>query len=74
MVLNEAGELILDKSGKPVEPDDYPTQIFSPSVVQVGSALGLIVLGFCVTLGVDRVGGGKEKSSTPPPDDPPTES
>ena len=63
VVLDDAGELTFDESGKPVEPDDYPTEVFSPNVMQSGSAVGLIVAGFFVTLLVDRIGGGKGASS-----------
>ncbi len=55
-------ELVYVKSGKPVEPDDYPTEVFSPSVMQAGSSVGLIVAGFFVTLLVDKVGGGKKSA------------
>lgn len=63
VVLTEAGELTFDESGKPVEPDDYPTEVFNPSVAQAGSSIGLIVVGFFVTLLVDRVGGGKASAA-----------
>lgn len=74
VVLTEAGELMFDGSGKTVEPDDYPTEVFKPSVVQGGSSAGLIVVGFFVTLLVDRVGGGKasarkERSEATPEQD-----
>ena len=67
VMVDQAGELVFDQSGKAVEPDDYPTRIFSPSIVQVGSAVGLIVAGFFVTLLVDRIGGGKSDSSAEKP-------
>ncbi len=45
---------------EPVDFEDYPTEVFTPSVVQAGSSVGLIVIGIFVTLLVDRVGGGKK--------------
>ncbi len=62
VMLNDAGTLMFDQSGKAVEPDDYPTQVFTPSIVQAGSCVGLIGLGFFATLLVDRLGGGKNAS------------
>lgn len=62
VVLSEDNGLMFGQSGKPVEPDDYPTQVFRPSVVQAGSSVGLIVMGIFVTLLVDKVGGGKSSS------------
>ena len=34
----------------------YPTEFFSPSVADVAGALGLIALGFAITMAVDRLG------------------
>ncbi len=62
VLMSAEGELTFEQSGKPVEPDDYPTEVFTPTVVQAGSSVGLIVVGFFVTLLVDKVGGGKSSS------------
>lgn len=49
-----------------VDEEDFPIGYFTPSAVQVGGALGLILLGLTLTLGVDRLqslGKAKESSS-----------
>ncbi len=50
---------IYKETGKPVDIDDYPTEIFTPTTVQVMMAAGLVMVGFVTTLLVDKVGGGK---------------
>ena len=50
---------IFEHSGEPVPAEDLPTRRFTPSTGQIMGAIGLIVLGFGVTLGVDRMGRGK---------------
>ena len=44
-----------------VDEEDWPTTFFAPSPVQIGGSLGLIVLGFGVTIGVAAVGAGREE-------------
>ncbi len=63
VVMDTHGGLMFDPSGKPVEPDDYPTEVFSPTAVQVASASGLVIVGFMITLLVDMIGGGKASAS-----------
>lgn len=41
----------------------YPTEFFTPSVMQIAMALGLVVLGFGVTALIARFGGGKEEAA-----------
>lgn len=43
-----------------IDPEDYPTEFFQPNGGQVAGSLGLIVLGFAITMGVAKIGGGKE--------------
>jgi putative membrane protein len=59
VVVDDAGGLVFEGSGKAVEADDYGTEVFNPTAVQVMASAGLVVVGFLITLGVDRVGGGK---------------
>ena len=40
-----------------LEPEDYPTETFRPRPSQVLGAIGMILAGFGVTLGVSRLGG-----------------
>jgi len=68
VVVADAGGLAFEESGKLVEPDDYPTEVFSPTTIQISSAAGLVFVGFFITLLVDRVGGGKASASSGPPD------
>jgi len=65
IVLSEAGDPMFQDTGKPVEPDDYPARLFEPSALQVAGSVGLIVLGFAVTLGIDRFGREKKAAVLP---------
>lgn len=49
------------ESGEPVEAEDLPTEFFQPSGGQAGGAIGLVILGLCITLTVDRLQGIKSK-------------
>ncbi|MEM6333040.1 MAG: DUF368 domain-containing protein [Planctomycetota bacterium] len=55
------GTLLLESpvegiEAEPLEKDDWPTAFFGPSVLTVAAAIGLIGVGFAVTIGVDRLG------------------
>lgn len=39
-----------------VEPEKYPTEFFTPSVVEMAGALALVCLGFGITWGIARLG------------------
>jgi len=56
LIVSEAGELVYEQTGKVVEAEDWPTEVFTPSMVQVGMSVVLIALGFAVTMGVDWIG------------------
>lgn len=43
---------------------NWPTEYFTPSVLQIAGALGLIAAGFCVTLLVGRLGNGSSEPSS----------
>ena len=45
-----------------LDPEDYPTRTFAPSVLQAVGSLALVAVGFAMTLGVARIG-----ESKPPP-------
>jgi putative membrane protein len=68
VVVDDAGGLMFEGSGKSVEADDYPTEVFSPTTTQIASASGLVAVGFFLTLLVDRVGGGKRAAAPGQPD------
>ena len=40
-----------------VDAEDWPTEMFTPSGIQVASSLGLIGLGFAITMGIAAIGG-----------------
>jgi putative membrane protein len=50
------GALVFAETGRPVEPDDYPTAVFTPSAGQVGLSLVIILAGLAVTVAIDRFG------------------
>lgn len=50
------GQVLTAETLAEVEPEDYPTRPFTPTAVQVFTALGLIGVGFALTLGVARLG------------------
>ena len=43
-----------------VDEEDFPIEFFTPTGIQIGSALGLIILGLGATLTIDRVQGRKD--------------
>ena len=67
VAINAEGELYFEPTGKPVEPEDYPTAFFTPTPGQIGGSAALIVAGFAVTMVVDLIGKDK-KSAKPQPD------
>lgn len=46
-----------------IDPEDYPPEYFAPSTTQALSSVGLIGLGFAITLGVALIGKGKDDIS-----------
>ena len=40
--------------------EDWPTEFFQPNIGQMGGAIGLIAVGFAITMGVAAIGGGEE--------------
>jgi putative membrane protein len=49
------GTWVFRASGELVEPEDLPTGFFKPASTQLAGSLGLILLGLCGTLLIDRV-------------------
>ncbi|MEO1129486.1 MAG: DUF368 domain-containing protein [Planctomycetota bacterium] len=56
------GEVVTAESIEQIEPQDWPTSTFTPSILQIGGSLGLIVVGFGLTVAVDRFGAGRKSS------------
>lgn len=53
--------LALAISGDPLAPEDWPTTFFTPNLVQILGAIGLIVVGFAITMLIARLGREKPK-------------
>ena len=56
-----AGDVVKGREMTPalieaLDPEDYPTRFFTPGAGQVGASLGLVLLGFGITLAVSRLG------------------
>lgn len=50
------GQILTQETAAQVEPKDWPTRAFMPSLVQVAASLGLVVVGGAATMGVARLG------------------
>ncbi len=50
------GEVVTEESLGEIDPKDWDERLFTPSAMQVGVALGLLLVGFGATLGVARLG------------------
>jgi len=53
-------------AAEPLEKEDWPVATFTPGVLTIAAAVGLIAVGFGVTLGVDRLGREKPTPADPP--------
>lgn len=51
------GRVVTEAVLAELEPEDYPNALFTPTPLQVGGALSLIVMGFLTTVLVGRLGG-----------------
>lgn len=56
VAVNAAGEPVFERSGEPVDPEDWPTATFQPHPAQMAGALGLIAVSFLATGLIDRLG------------------
>ncbi len=50
------GQVLTAQTLEELEREDWPTEIFTPSIQTVASAVGLIVVGFGITMGVSALG------------------
>ncbi|OAB55138.1 hypothetical protein AY599_19175 [Leptolyngbya valderiana BDU 20041] len=50
------GQVLTQETAAEVEPKDWPTRAFMPSLGQVAASLGLVVVGAAATMGVARLG------------------
>jgi len=63
VVAERDGQLVMQSAGKVIEPKDFPTEFFSPSPMQIGGAIGLVIAGFAVSFGVSRLGGKTDRTA-----------
>ena len=50
------GQALTAETLDELDPEDWPTQVFTPSATTVASSLGLIAVGFGVTMGIAALG------------------
>lgn len=55
------GETMTEGLIAELDPEDYPTRYFSPSVTQVGGVFAGIAVGFLITFAIARIGGREEE-------------
>ncbi|MEM7453696.1 MAG: DUF368 domain-containing protein [Planctomycetota bacterium] len=60
--INKTGQVVTAENINDFDPEDWNTEYFQPEATQIAGSLGLIVLGFGITMGVAMIGGGKEES------------
>jgi len=51
------GTVVTAENIQEIDQEDWKPEFFTPSLVQAGSALGLVLLGLGVTMGVSKLGG-----------------
>ena len=51
------GQVVTAASLPELKPEDFPTEFFTPDISQIAGALGLVVLGYVITMAVARLGG-----------------
>lgn len=55
------GQVVTQESLAEIDQEDWPTEFFQPGGRQIGSALGLVALGFVITMGVAMISGKDEE-------------
>lgn len=58
------GQLVTEQTLEKISPDDYPTRYFRPAAKHIGGALGLIVLGYLITVSLSRLDAAKQASAS----------
>lgn len=51
------GQLVTAQSLPGLKAEDFPTDFFTPDAMQIAGAIGLIIVGYFITVGVARLGG-----------------
>jgi len=57
------GTVVTEENLSEIDEEDWPTNVFTPQPMQIASSVGLIIVGFLLTMGVARIGGEEEGSA-----------
>ena len=57
---SEGEALRYEATGRPVKPEDWPTEPFTPTGRQAAASIGLVLAGLACTAAIARVGGGNQ--------------
>ena len=60
------GQLVNAENRQDFDPEDWKTEVFEPSMVQVATSVFLIAVGFGLTMGIERISGGEDEPSGQP--------
>ncbi|MEM9411209.1 MAG: DUF368 domain-containing protein [Planctomycetota bacterium] len=55
------GTTVTQENISEIDPEDWLVEYFTPNITQAVSSLGLIAVGFALTIGVARIGGSQEE-------------
>ena len=56
------GQVVTEQSLEEIDRDDWPTTYFQPDVKTAGMSLGLIAIGFGITMGIAHIGGSDDET------------
>lgn len=56
------GQIVTEENLSEFDMEDWPTEFFAPAIGQVAGSIALIGIGFAITMGVAKIGGGGEES------------
>ena len=63
------GQVVTAESLNEIDPEDWSTEFFRPTGVQIASSCFLILIGLGVTIGIAAIGGDKPSRKTDTQDD-----
>ena len=58
------GQVVDAVNRKEFDPEDWKTEGFTPSAVEVGMSMLLVAVGFGLTMGIERISGGEDNESS----------
>ncbi len=59
------GQLVKEETIREIAPEDWPSEYFYPTPIQIGGSLFLMAIGFGVTLGIASIGGTEKTRHDP---------